>query len=178
MAYAYQPFDYVVPDGLKAPEPRHKVIIVGAGPIGLAMAIELANHGVLATVLDDNNVVSVGSRAICWSKRSLEILDRLGVGGRSVTKGVTWKVGRTFHRDKEVFNFDLLPEDGHKMPAFVNLQQYFVEEYLVQRAQELGIELRWKNRVISVDQQADFASVTVETPDGILHVRGRLGDRL
>ena len=166
MAYAHQPFDYVAPSGLMAPEPRHKVIIVGAGPIGLAMAIELANHGVLATVLDDNNVVSVGSRAICWSKRSLEILDRLGVGERSVTKGVTWKVGRTFHRDKEVFNFDLLPEDGHKMPAFVNLQQYFVEEYLVQRAQELSIDLRWKNRVISVDQNADFVSITVETPDG------------
>ncbi|WP_426035643.1 FAD-dependent oxidoreductase [Cypionkella sp. TWP1-2-1b2] len=165
-AYAYQPYDYIAPAGLKATEPRHKVIIVGAGPIGLAMAIELANHGVLATVLDDNNVVSVGSRAICWSKRSLEISDRLGVGERSVTKDVTWKVGRTFHRDKEVFNFDLLPEDGHKMPAFVNLQQYFVEEYLVQRAQELTIDLRWKNRVTSVDQKADFASVTVETPDG------------
>ena len=82
MAYAYQPFDYVAPAGLIAPEPRHKVIIVGAGPIGLAMAVELAIHGVLATVLDDNNVVSVGSRAICWSKRSLEILDRLGVGER------------------------------------------------------------------------------------------------
>ncbi len=166
MAYSYQPFDYVAPAGLSAPEPRHKVIIIGAGPIGLAMAIELANHGVQATVLDDNNVVSVGSRAICWSKRSLEILDRLGVGERSVAKGVTWKVGRTFHRDKEVFNFDLLPEDGHKMPAFVNLQQYFVEEYLAERAQELAIDLRWKNRVTAVSQQADFASVTVETPDG------------
>lgn len=166
MAYSYQPFDYVAPAGLSAPEPRHKVIIIGAGPIGLAMAIELANHGVQATVLDDNNVVSVGSRAICWSKRSLEILDRLGVGERSVAKGVTWKVGRTFHRDKEVFNFDLLPEDGHKMPAFVNLQQYFVEEYLVARAQDLAIDLRWKNRVTAVDQQADFATVTVETPDG------------
>ncbi len=166
MAYAYQPFDYIVPVGLTAREPRRKVIIVGAGPIGLAMAIELANHGVQATVLDDNNVVSVGSRAICWSKRSLEILDRLGVGERSVTKGVTWKVGRTFHRDKEVFNFDLMPEDGYKMPAFVNLQQYFVEEYLAQRAQELGIDLRWKSRVTFVDQQTDFASVTIETPDG------------
>lgn len=166
MTYAYQPFDYIAPPGLTTPEARHKVIIIGAGPIGLAMAIELANQGVKATVLDDNNVVSVGSRAICWSKRSLEILDRLGVGERAVTKGVTWNIGRTFHRDNEVFNFDLLPEGGHKMPAFVNLQQYFIEEYLVQRAQELGIDLRWKNRVTSVHQQADFASVTVETPDG------------
>lgn len=89
---------------------------------------------------------SVGNRAICWSKRALEILDRLGVGSACVRKGVTWKVGRIFHREAEVFIFDLLPEDGHKMPAFVNLQQYWVEEYLVARAQELGIDLRWKNR--------------------------------
>lgn len=131
MPYDYKPYAYVTPPGLTGSEPRHKVVIVGAGPIGLAMAIELANHGVAAVVLDDNNVVSVGSRAICWSKRSLEILDRLGIGERSVTKGVTWKVGRTFHLTQEVFNYDLLPEDGHKMPAPVNLQQYYVEEYLV-----------------------------------------------
>lgn len=166
MPYDYKPFPYSAPPGLTAPEPRHKVAIVGAGPIGLAMAIELANHGVPSVVLDDNNVVSVGSRAICWSKRSLEILDRLGVGGKCVEKGVTWKVGRTFHRDREVFNFDLLPEDGHKMPAFVNLQQYWVEEYLVERAVELGVELRWKNRVTGLAQRADHAVLTVETPDG------------
>ena len=166
MGYSYTPFDYVAPAGLTAPEPRHKVVIVGAGPIGLGMAIELANHGVQAVVLDDNNVVSVGSRAICWSKRSLEILDRLGVGEQSVTKGVTWQVGRTFHRDAEVFNFDLLPEDGHKMPAFVNLQQYYVEEYLVERALALGIELRWKNKVVAIHRHSDHAVLTVETPDG------------
>lgn len=166
MPYAYRPFDYVPPAGLTGPEPRHPVVIVGAGPVGLAMAIELVNHGVRALVLDDNNVVSVGSRAICWSKRSLEILDRLGLGQRCVEKGVIWKVGRTYHRDREVFNFDLLPEDDHKMPAFVNLQQYWVEAYLVERAQELGLDLRWKNRVTGVVQGADHVELTVETPDG------------
>ncbi|GAB1365020.1 hypothetical protein MASR1M32_42560 [Rhodobacter sp.] len=166
MPYDYKPYDYVPPPGLTGPEPRHRVAIVGAGPIGLAMAVELANHGIEAVVLDDNNVVSIGSRAICWSKRSLEILDRLGVGAPCVEKGVIWKVGRTFHREAEVFNFDLLPEDGHKMPAFVNLQQYWVEEYLVDRAQGLGIDLRWKNRVADVVQHEDHAVLSVETPDG------------
>lgn len=166
MAYDYRPFAYAPPPGLTAPEARCPVVIVGAGPIGLAMAVELANHGVQATVLDDNNVVSVGSRAICWSKRSLEILDRLGVGERSVTKGVTWKVGRTLHRDQEVFSFDLLPEAGHKMPAFVNLQQYYVEQFLVERAEQLAIDLRWKNRVTAVQQFDDHARVSIETPDG------------
>jgi 3-(3-hydroxy-phenyl)propionate hydroxylase len=166
MPYDYRPFPYTAPPGMTGLEPRHKVAIVGAGPIGLAMAIELANHGVASVVLDDNNVVSVGSRAICWSKRSLEILDRLGVGGLCVKKGVTWQVGRTFHRDREVFNFDLLPEDGHKMPAFVNLQQYYVEQYLVERAMALGVDLRWKNKVVAVDRKDDHAVLTLETPDG------------
>jgi 3-(3-hydroxy-phenyl)propionate hydroxylase len=140
---------------------------VGAGPIGLAMALELANHDVASVILDDNDVVSVGSRAICWSKRSLEILDRVGVGERCVAKGVTWKVGRTFHRDKEVFSFDLQPEAGHKMPAFINLQQYYVEQYLVEAAQANDlVDLRFKNAVTGIAQTADGVTVTIETPDG------------
>ena len=167
MPYDYRPFPYMPPPGLTAPEPRHKVVIVGAGPIGLALAIDLAQYGVPSVVLDDNDVVSVGSRAICWSKRSLEVLDRLGVGAKCVEKGVIWKVGRTLHREDEVWTFDLQPDPGHKMPAFVNLQQYYVEEYLVQRALEFPglIDLRWKNRVTGLEQ-SDHAALTVETPDG------------
>jgi 3-(3-hydroxy-phenyl)propionate hydroxylase len=168
MAYAYQPFPYVAPPGLTAPEPRHAVAIVGAGPIGLALAIDLAQYGVASVVLDDNNVVSVGSRAICWSKRSLEILDRLGVGEKCVDKGVIWKVGRTLHREAEIWNFDLQPDAGHKMPAFVNLQQYYVEEYLVTRALEFPdlIDLRWKNAVAGVRPLANGVQISVQTPDG------------
>ena len=168
MAYDYRPYPYVQPPGLTAAEPRHKVLIVGAGPIGLAAAIELANHGVPSVVVDDNDVVSVGSRAICWSKRSLEILDRLGdVGRRCVEKGVTWKVGRTHHRTAEIYNFDLLPEAGHKMPAFVNLQQYYVEEYLIEEALRRPlIDLRFKNRVVGMEPHADHAVAVLETPDG------------
>ena len=167
MAYDYQPFDYMPPPGLTAAEPCHDVVIVGAGPIGLALALELAQHGVASVVLDDNDVVSVGSRAICWSKRSLEILDRIGIGDACVEKGVTWKVGRTYHRDREVFNFDLLPEDGHKMPAFVNLQQYYVEDYLAEACQRSElVDLRFKNNVVGLSQTDAAATVSIETPDG------------
>ncbi len=167
MPYDHRRFPYVTPPGLTAPELRHRVVIVGAGPIGLALAIDLAQYGVASVVLDDNNVVSVGSRAICWSKRSLEILDRLGVGQKCVDKGVIWKVGRTLHRDTEIWNFDLQPEPGYKRPAFVNLQQYYVEDYLVTRAMEFCdlIDLRWKNRVTDLIQ-TDHVALTVETPDG------------
>jgi 3-(3-hydroxy-phenyl)propionate hydroxylase len=167
MPYDYRPFPYTPPPGLTAAEPRHKVVIVGAGPVGLALAVDMAQQGVASVVLDDNNVVSVGSRAICWSKRSLEILDRLGVGAKCVEKGVIWKVGRTLHRDQEVWNFDLQPDPGHKMPAFVNLQQYYVEDFLVARAMDFPdlIDLRWKNKVTALTQTG-HVTLTVDTPDG------------
>ena len=168
VSYAYTPFDVQPPPeltggaGFAAP-----VIIVGAGPVGLTAAIDLALHGVKSIILDDNNVVSVGSRAICWSKRTLEIFDRLGVGGRMVAKGVTWKIGRNFNGTDEVYHFNLLPEDGHKMPAFVNLQQYYVEEYLIDRVRDFPdlIDLRFKNKVTGL-RQGGQVEVDIETPSG------------
>lgn len=168
MAYDYTPFPFAAPPGLTAPEPRHPVAIVGAGPIGLALAIDLAQRGVASVVLDDNNVVSVGSRAICWAKRSLEILGRLGVGNRMLEKGVTWKVGRQFFRDTQVYSFDLLPEAGHKYPAFINLQQYYVEQFLIERAQDFRqlIDLRFLNSVAGHTDAGDHIVLDVDTPEG------------
>jgi 3-(3-hydroxy-phenyl)propionate hydroxylase len=172
-AYAYPPFDYRSPRELQGDGGIvHPVVIVGAGPVGLAAAIDLALHGVRTIVIDDNDVVSVGSRAICWSKRTLEILDRLGVGERFVEKGVTWRVGRVHHRDELLYSFDLLPEGGHKMPAFVNLQQYYAEEYLVARCSDFPdlIELRWKNKFVGLERQGDQVRIEVETPEGRYHL--------
>ena len=84
-------------------------------------------------VLDDNDTVSTGSRAICFAKRTLEIWDRLGCAAPMLAKGVVWQVGKVFFRDEQVYQFNLQPEGGHKMPAFINLQQYYVEEFLVDR---------------------------------------------
>ncbi|MDG4649565.1 FAD-dependent monooxygenase [Roseibacterium sp. SDUM158017] len=165
--HAEQPF--VRPPELDGGTTQAQVAIVGAGPVGLSMAIDLALHGVASVVLDDDNVVSVGSRAICWAKRTLEIFDRLGVGERMLEKGVTWKVGRLFHGDAEVYSFDLLPEAGHKYPAFINLQQYYVEEYLLDRAREFPglIDLRFLSRVADhEDRGEDGVRLTVETPEG------------
>jgi 3-(3-hydroxy-phenyl)propionate hydroxylase len=147
---------------------RRPVVIVGAGPVGLAAAIDLALRGVPVVVLDDADRIGEGSRGICWSKRTLEILDRLGVGERLVAHGVTWKLGKVFYGDELLFSFDLLPEAGHKMPAFINLQQFYLEKALVDRALELkNLELRWSNRVVGVDRLNDGARLTIETPDGL-----------
>jgi 3-(3-hydroxy-phenyl)propionate hydroxylase len=146
---------------------RHRVAIVGAGPVGLALAIDLAQRGVEVVVLDDDDTVSVGSRAICYAKRSLDILDRLGVGQRIVDKGVRWSVGKVFFGDELAYRFDLDPEASQCRPAFVNLQQYWLEQFLVERACELPqIDLRWKHKVVGVDARAEGVEVDVETADG------------
>lgn len=155
------------PDQDSATPASHPVVVVGAGPVGLSLAIDLAQRGQRVVLLDNDDRLSTGSRAICFAKRTLEIFDRLGVGERMVAKGVSWNLGRVFFHDQQVYEFDLLPEHGHERPAFINLQQYYVEGYLAERAAELPlIELRWKHKVVGVEQEADHARLSVETPDG------------
>ena len=146
---------------------RHPVVVIGAGPVGLTLAIDLALRQVPVVLLDNDNTLSSGSRAICFAKRTLEVFDRLGCGDRMVDKGVSWNVGKVFFHDEQVYRFDLLPEPGHERPAFINLQQYYVEGYLVERAAALPlIDLRWNNKVTGIEQSDDGAVLTVETPEG------------
>ncbi|KVG67530.1 FAD-dependent oxidoreductase [Burkholderia pseudomultivorans] len=152
----------------------HPVIVVGAGPVGLSAAIDLAQQGVPVVLLDDDDTLSTGSRAICFAKRTLEIFDRLGCGERFVDKGVSWHVGKVFLQDEQLYAFDLLPEQGHARPAFINLQQYYVEGYLAERAFELpNIDIRWKHKVTGVEQSAGHAVLTIETPEGVETLRAQ-----
>ncbi len=153
------------------PPARHSVAIVGAGPVGLAAAIDLAQQGIDVVVLDENDKVSFGSRAICFAKRTLEIADRLGCGAPLVDKGVQWNLGKVFFDDRKVYEFNLLPEDGHKRPAFINLQQYYLEECLVNRAREIKaagapLQLRGGSKVTSVTDMGDHVALIIDTPDG------------
>ena len=145
--------------------------MVGAGPVGLTAAIDLALHDVPVVVLDDNDKVSFGSRAICFAKRPLEIFDRLGCGDRLVEKGVQWRLGQVFFREREVYGFDLLPEAGHKRPAFINLQQYHLEHRLVERLRQLQAQGRPSKFAASIASPGSRRAPTAcacrsDTPDG------------
>jgi 3-(3-hydroxy-phenyl)propionate hydroxylase len=159
------------PKGRAVAEHR-PVVIVGAGPVGLSLAIDLGLRGVETVVLEaeskaPESAASFGSRAICYAKRSLEILDRLGVGQAMLDKGVVWELGKVFWRDKLVYQFDLLPEAGHRMPAFVNCQQFYLEQFLIERARDMdGIELRWRHKATAVTARPDGACLEVESPAG------------
>ena len=170
--YTYPKFEYKTPPEIASGQVlKVPVVVVGAGPVGLAAALDLEQQGVPVLLLDEDDTVSIGSRGVCYAKRALEILDRYGVGDAVCGKGVSWNVGRTFFREQEVYNFNLVPEPDHHRPGMVNLQQYYLEEYLAARAASRpNIDLRWKNKVVSVAQSGKTVTLEVETADGLYTV--------
>ena len=101
-SYVYPKYDYVSPPELAVAAcatSAYPVVIVGAGLVGLTLALDLALKGVPVTVLDDDDTVSIGSRSICQAQRTLEIWHRLGVADRMVAKGVTWTTGEVYVGD-------------------------------------------------------------------------------
>lgn len=153
------------------PVVRHPVVIVGGGPVGLGLALDLGQRGTPVLLLDDHEGPGPGSKAICFAKRTLDIAHRLGVAGPMVDRGVVWNVGRVFHGAGQLFEFNLQPEAGHRNPAFINLQQPLFEGFLVQgirAVQAVGapIEMRGLNRVTGVVPHADHVALSVDTPDG------------
>ncbi len=166
--YTYQEFAYAQSEEqLSGRVQTHPLVIVGAGPIGLTAALDAAQRGLSVVVLDDNNTVSVGSRAVCYAKRTLEVWDRLGIAKDLIAQGISWKVGKVFQREELVYQFDLLPEPHHQNPAMINLQQYYIEEALVRACQAHPlIELRWKHKVVGLVQQDYHVRLDIATPDG------------
>ncbi|CAN7778805.1 FAD-dependent monooxygenase [Variovorax sp. LjRoot175] len=161
------------PELTGAGSPRHDIAIVGGGLAGLTLACCLARLGIAAVLLDEDNTVGVkgaSSRGICYTQKSLEIYQRLGIYERIARKGVEWSVGRTYCGDDEVYAFDLQRQSGFEIsnqPPFINIQQFYIEGYLVERLHELGrVDLRWRNRVTAFEQGPEGARLTVETPAG------------
>ncbi|WP_295540051.1 FAD-dependent oxidoreductase [uncultured Pseudacidovorax sp.] len=169
--YELPHWPFVPPPELAAgTEGRHPVVIVGAGLSGLTLACDLASRGIRAVLLDEDDTVGVrgaSSRGICYAQKSLEIFARLGIYERIAAKGATWSFGRTFSGETEVYSFNLRTDSVSVQPPFINLQQFYVEWFLVDRIAELGLtDMRWKNRVLQVEPQADGVVLAVETPAG------------
>jgi len=176
--YAYRrPPELAAGRGAASGAGTYPVIVVGAGLGGLTAALELASRGVQVVVLDEDDTVGaagLSSRGICYAKRTLEILDRFGVARRMIDKGVTWNEGDVYRGEERLYRFNLQPETDQKFPAFVNLQQFYVEQYLVEALRgHSSADLRWKNRVTGVAQAKDHVEVTVATPDGTYTARAK-----
>jgi 3-(3-hydroxy-phenyl)propionate hydroxylase len=149
---------------------RYPVVVAGGGLSGLTLACDLLLRGVPVVVLDEDDTVGVrgaSSRGICYAQKSLEIFARLGIYERIRAKGITWSVGRTFSGADEVYSFDLEDDSCSEQPPFINLQQFYLEWFLVDRIRELDESaIRWKTKVGRVENSGDGVVVDVETPDG------------
>jgi 3-(3-hydroxy-phenyl)propionate hydroxylase len=176
--YSLPVYEYRVPAELSTKEtPLYPVVVVGAGLAGLTAALELGSRGIRTVILDDDNTVGasgLSSRGICYAKRSLEIFERFGVAARIRGKGVTWNEGEVYRGDECMYRFNLQPETDQKFPAFVNLQQFYVEQFLVERVQSVpSVDLRWRNKVVSTCSGDDFVALGVETPDGTYEAKAQ-----
>jgi 3-(3-hydroxy-phenyl)propionate hydroxylase len=147
---------------------RHAVTIVGGGPVGFAIALGLARHGVRSVLIEADESVCYGSRAICISRRSLEIIERLGALDGFLSKGLPWAGGRSFYRNDEVLHFTMPQDDNQKLPPMVNLAQYHIEQFLLDAAERHAdlIDIRWRTKVTAVQHDAYGATLALSTPAG------------
>jgi len=175
--YQLPVYRYGTPPELAGAEPgTYPVIVAGGGLGGLACALELGSRGVRTIVLDEDNTVGaagLSSRGICYARHTLEILERFGVTDRIRAKGITWNEGDVYRGDRHLYRFNLQPGADQKFPAFVNLQQFYVEQYLVEKLTDFPcVDLRWMNRIVEVRAGEDHVAVEVETPEGRYTARG------
>ena len=164
MYFTWQTLPFQPPASLGGPPPE--VVIVGAGPVGLATALGLARHGVRTVVLEARDTISQGSRALAMSRRSMQILDQLGVGARVLEKGLTWAAGWTFY-GRELVHSMALTAPPHEKHGQTNLQQCWMEQLLLDELLASGLsDVRYQHRVTTIDAGDDAVRLTVATPQG------------
>ncbi len=165
--FDYPEYVFKRPVELEGETPQHAVVIVGAGPIGLCAALELARHGIKSVILDDKNTVNEGSRAICIARHSMECLHQLGLAKKFEERALAWTHGSSFYRDQLVYRLQMPHSDADKYYPMYNLQQQYIEQFLVDEAMDNAmIDLRWQNKVCEVEQSKDKVILKVETPAG------------
>jgi len=142
------------------------VAVVGAGPVGLTLALRLSQFGVPVTVLERaERRRGEGSKALCMQRETLESWALLGFGQRVADRGVAWALGRTYFQDTELFQTALPATDEH-FPPFVNVSQTEVEALMVAAAErEPLITLRWGCTVSAVRVGPDGVRLTGDGPD-------------
>ncbi|WP_421906154.1 FAD-dependent monooxygenase [Mameliella sp.] len=162
-------FDYPHFDPPRRPEvePQAPVAVVGAGPVGMVAALTLAQHGVRSVLLDAKDTFNDGSRAICISRSSYHVLDHLGIAAPFLEKSLGWTKGRSFHRGRQILEFDMPDSADEKFRPMYNLQQQYIEAFLWKAVASAPlIETRWQSKVTGLDQGPGCAVLTVEDPSG------------
>jgi 3-(3-hydroxy-phenyl)propionate hydroxylase len=164
--YPYQVFQPWLPTE-QAPDAPHQVVIAGNGPAGMVTALELARHGVPSVVVTAERQFSQGSRAIVFTRRSMEILQQFGVDAKMTAMGLPWRYGNSFYRGERVFRMEAPHDENERFHPMLNLQQQYLEQFLYEACEASPlIDFRWGNKVVQVTQQEGYADVLIDTPVG------------
>lgn len=149
------------------------VFIVGAGPTGMTAALDLAHYQIPSIVLDEEHTLSEGSRAIAFHHTALAVWEKLGAGEAILQKGIPWTRRHTYFRNKELFTQDFTTPIEGMLPRFINIQQYYVERYLLDQIEGSSlVDLRWDHKVTGIHQDSKGVSLDMDTPHGPMHLTG------
>ncbi|MES2413271.1 MAG: FAD-dependent monooxygenase [Pseudomonadota bacterium] len=165
--FDYEVYPFERPEEMSAPSPkRHPVVIVGAGPVGLVLAIQMALNGVQTVLVESDAQVGGGSRALALTRRSMEIIEQCGVATRFLDEAIVWDKGCSFYKNRIVHHLDIPSSADDKFSPMTNLAQCFMEKILVDRARELGVDIRFQTRLEAMDVDESGVVLTADTPEG------------
>src|SRR5438270_10581296 len=103
------------------------VLIVGAGPTGLALAVALGQFGIRSRIIDQSSGLSGGLRAVALHSRTLEVLEMLGVADEVVTSGHRIHGASVYANGKRILNFSFDELDS-RFPYAIDLSQEETEQ--------------------------------------------------
>ncbi|UUY46597.1 FAD-dependent oxidoreductase [Streptomyces yangpuensis] len=141
-----------------------EVLIVGAGPTGLALAVDLARNGVAALVVERSGSLFPGSRGKGLQPRTLEVLDDLGVYEEIRAAGAPYPVGMVWQDgvragEHRMFD-DIAPDESAPYAGPWMVAQWRTQEILAARLAELGGEIAFGREAAGVEQDAEGVTVT------------------
>ncbi|TCN56036.1 3-(3-hydroxy-phenyl)propionate hydroxylase [Rhodococcus sp. SMB37] len=176
MSTYYQPPKYPAAtfESMTPSDETLPVVVVGAGPVGMATALGLAQRGIPVTIIEVADQVSFGSRAICISRHSLEAAGRLGFGRKLEKIVLPWVGGRSYYRDEQVLHFEMPLRDFDVRPPMINVSQSEFEQIMVDTIEQNPlITLYWQTSIAGILRGDDEITLEVDTADGKRHLRAR-----
>ena len=142
------------------------VVIIGAGPVGLITAIGLAHQGIRCVVFEDDNRLSLDTKAGTILTRTLEILRRYGVADAVLAQALRvdeiGEIDRRTQKSTYPVLLDVL-SDETRYPFVINLPQQDLEPVLARHALATGlVDLRMEHRYVGHVDHGDHVGVEVE----------------